>query len=203
MPLNASYIPKEDFNIKLRNGDLDAFEFLFRNYYSRLFAYVRTFVSNDLFAEDLVQGVFTSLWTKREEIDDEKSVAAYLMKNAKNACLDHLRHQMVEEKYINEAKGFETQQLYYYDFLGSKSENNIEEDLKKAIEEAIESMPEKCKIVFRMRWFDGLKNREISEKLIISTTMVEKHLAKGISILKRQFRKEYFLFLIIILIKID
>lgn len=202
MLLNASFIPMEDFNAKLRNGDLDAFEFLFRNYYSRLYSFVRTFVNNDLFAEDLVQGVFTSLWVKREEIDDEKSVSAYLMKNAKNACLDHLRHQMVKEKYFNETKGTENQQLYYYDFLGSKSENNIEEDLKKAIEEAIETMPEKCKIVFRMRWFDGLKNREISEKLIISTTMVEKHLAKGISILKSQFKKEYYLFLIFILTKI-
>lgn len=203
MPLSASYIPTKDFNTRLRKGDLDAFEFLFRNYYSRLYAYVRTFVNNDLFAEDLVQGVFTSLWVKREEIDDEKSVSAYLMKNAKNACLDHLRHQVVEEKYIVETKGTETQQLYYYDFLGSKSENNIEEDLKKAIEVAIENMPEKCKIVFRMRWFEGLKNREISEKLIISTTMVEKHLAKGISILKSQFKKEYYFFLIFLLTKID
>lgn len=203
MPLSASYIPTKDFNTRLRKGDLDAFEFLFRNYYSRLYAYVRTFVNNDLFAEDLVQGVFTSLWVKREEIDDEKSVSAYLMKNAKNACLDHLRHQVVEEKYIVETKGTETQQLYYYDFLGSKSENNIEEDLKKAIEVAIENMPEKCKIVFQMRWFEGLKNREISEKLIISTTMVEKHLAKGISILKSQFKKEYYFFLIFLLTKID
>jgi RNA polymerase sigma-70 factor (ECF subfamily) len=203
MSLNASNIPAKDFNTKLRSGDIDAFEFLFRNYYSRLYAYVRTFVNNDLFAEDLVQGVFTSLWVKRAEIDEEKSISAYLMKNAKNACLDHLRHQMVKEKYIVEAKGTETQQLYYYDFLGSKSENNIEEDLKKAIEVAIENMPEKCKIVFRMRWFEGLKNREISEKLIISTTMVEKHLAKGISILKSQFKKEYYLFLIFLLTKID
>lgn len=203
MPFKASYLPAKDLNTKLRNGDFDAFELLFRNYYSRLYAYVRTFVNSDLFAEDLVQGVFTSLWVKREEIDSEKSISAFLMKNAKNACLDHLRHQLVEAKYINEAKETETQQLYYYDFLGSKSENNIEEDLKKSIEVAIETMPEKCKIVFRMRWFEGLKNREISEKLIISTTMVEKHLAKGISILKSQFRKEYYLFLIFILTKID
>jgi len=203
MPLNASYIPTKDFNTKLRRGDLDAFEFLFRTYYSRLYAYVRTFINNDLFAEDLVQGVFTSLWVKRKEIVEGKSISAYLMKNAKNACLDHLRHQMVEEKYINEARDTATQQLYYYDFLGSKSEKNIEDELKKAIEEAIETMPEKCKIVFHMRWFDGLKNREISERLNISTTMVEKHLAKGISILKSQFRKEYYLFLIFILTRID
>lgn len=202
MLLIAPFIPTEDFNAKLRNGDLDAFQFLFRNYYSRLYSYVRTFVNNDLFAEDLVQGVFTSLWEKREEIEDQKSISAYLMKNTKNACLDHLRHQIVKEKYIIETIGAENQQLYYYDFLGSKSENDIEDDLKKAIEAAIETMPVKCKVVFRLRWFDGLKNREISEKLFISTTMVEKHLAKGISILKRQFRKEYYLFLIIILSKI-
>jgi len=203
MLLNASFIPTEDFNTKLRNGDLDAFKFLFRNYYSRLYSYVRTFVNNDLFAEDLVQGVFTSLWVKREEIEDQKSISAYLMKNAKNACLDHLRHQIVKEKYIIETIGTENQQLYYYDFLGSKSENNIEDDLKKAIEEAIETMPVNCKVVFRLRWIDGLKNREISEKLLISTTMVEKHLAKGISILKRQFRNEYYLFLIFIISKIN
>lgn len=186
---------------KLRSGDVGAFEFLFKNYYSRLFAFVRTFVDNDLFAEDLVQGVFTSLWVMREEIDAEKSISSYLMKMTKNACLDHLKHQIVKEKYVNEIKRTESQQLYYFDFFETKVNSSVEEELNKSINSILELMPEKCKIVFRMRWVNGFKNREIAEKLNISTTMVEKHLAKGINIFKINFHKEYVLFLIFLINK--
>jgi RNA polymerase sigma-70 factor (ECF subfamily) len=186
-----------ELNSKIKKGDIDTFEYVFKRFYSRLYAFAHSIVNDDFFAEDLVQDVFTTLWIKREELDDEKPISAFLMKLTKNACLDYLKHQLVEEKYISRQKYSSSQQLYYFDFFKGKAELTLEEELQKSMNKATELMPDKCKVVFRMRWIEGLKNREIAEKLNISVTMVEKHLAKGIKIFRDNFKHEFVLFLIL------
>jgi RNA polymerase sigma-70 factor (ECF subfamily) len=180
-------LPEIELNKRLRSGDEAAFEFLFKNYYSRLIRFTKLFIEDNIYAEDIVQGVFTSLWIKRADIDLEKSVSAYLMKITKNACLDYLKHRIIISKYANDIIKTETQQLYYFDFFGDNSIPGVEDELINSIKKITELMPEKCRIVFCLRWLDGLKNREIAEKLNISVTMVEKQLAKGIGIFKTNY----------------
>ena len=179
-----------EINRRLRSGDATAFEIVFKNYYSRLLGFTKVFVSDNIFAEDLVQNVFAALWLKREEIDVEKPISSYLMKMTKNVCLDYLKHQVVISKYENEIRKTDIQQLYYFDFLDNKMSPDLEVELTKSILQTAELLPEKCKAVFCMRWIDGFKNREIAEKLNISSTMVEKHLAKGMSIFKKSFKND-------------
>ncbi len=187
-----------ELNIKLRNGDTKAFEIIFKNYYSRLLAFARKFIDNPALAEDTVQDVFSNLWVKRKNIDPKKSIHSYLMTMVKNACLDYLKHQLVEEKYVNEIKKTDTQNLYYFDFLSDTSHPTIEEELHQSIKAVSATMPKKCRTIFSMRWIEGLKNREIADNLKISTTTVEKYLAKGMTHFKKNFKREYVLFLIFI-----
>ena len=55
----------------------------------------------------------------------------------------------------------------------------------------MESLPERCREVFIMSRFEGLKNREIAQKLNISTTAVEKHISKAMLRFSERFRDEY------------
>ena len=59
-------------------------------------------------------------------------------------------------------------------------------DIEQAIQDAIATLPEKCREVFMMSKIDGLKNREIAEKLNISEKTVERHM----SIALRKLRDE-------------
>lgn len=59
-------------------------------------------------------------------------------------------------------------------------------DIEKALKEAIDTLPEKCREVFLLSKIEGLKNREISEKLGISEKTVERHITIAISKLREE-----------------
>jgi RNA polymerase sigma-70 factor (ECF subfamily) len=71
--------------------------------------------------------------------------------------------------------------------------------LHQELEKIINEMPERCQSVFRLKWFEGKKIREISEIMGISTTMVDKHLAKGMEIMRQKMSPEMFLVLYLML----
>ncbi|GAB1453711.1 hypothetical protein MASR2M47_37670 [Draconibacterium sp.] len=66
--------------------------------------------------------------------------------------------------------------------------------MHQELEKIIIEMPERCQSVFRLKWFEGKKIREISEIMGISSTMVDKHLAKGMEIMRQKMKPEMFLF---------
>ena len=57
--------------------------------------------------------------------------------------------------------------------------------LKEKITEIVEDMPERCQEVFKLSRYEYMKNKEIAEKLNISIKMVEKHISKALTILRR------------------
>jgi RNA polymerase sigma-70 factor (ECF subfamily) len=63
------------------------------------------------------------------------------------------------------------------------------------LEAVIAEMPPKCQTAFRLKWFEGKKIREIAELMDISTTMVDKHLARGIKIVRQKLNPDLFVFL--------
>ena len=65
------------------------------------------------------------------------------------------------------------------------------EELQQQVNAVIETLPERCREVFLLSRFEGLKNREIAEKLNISTTAVEKHISKAIAFFSKHFKDRY------------
>ncbi len=105
---------------------------------------------------------------------------------------------MVEKKYIDKTQ-INSEELYKIsfemdDFL--PMEKLLYEELEKIIEE----MPERCQSAFYLKWKEGKKIREIAEIMGISTTMVDKHLAKGMEIVRQKMTSEMLLLLYILIL---
>jgi RNA polymerase sigma factor (sigma-70 family) len=98
----------------------------------------------------------------------------------RNRCLNYIR----SEKYIqinNETYKTEIEQiqhLTHIDYLGEE-EIPLEDKLLHEINFAIEKLPERCKIVFKMSRLENLKNKIIAQELGISVIAVEKQLSIG------------------------
>jgi len=73
----------------------------------------------------------------------------------------------------------------------------IEKELREEINEVFYSLPEKCRLVFKMSRIDGLKNQEIASFLKVSIKTVEKHITKALKIYKKNF--PYYLLLFFVL----
>ena len=163
------------------------FEQLYIDYQLRLTAYARRFVNDLTEAQDLVQDCFMNLWKKHSmyrSIDrQEASMLLFVM--ARNRCPDHLKHKTIIDQYKfcyrSKIKGEE--RLYNYDFALNDTERTyLYDELEQQIQVILDSLPDRCREVFVLSRFQGMKNREIAEQLQISHQAVEKHIRKALHI---------------------
>jgi RNA polymerase sigma-70 factor (family 1) len=176
--------------------ELNFFEELFRLYYPRLKNYACQLLHESGEAEDLVQDVFCQVWHNRTRLNEEKNVGAYLFTLLKNKCFNVLRHKVIEKRFAIQKVRYESEALYHISFKETGEFVSMEERLFNELEQIIAGMPPKCRRAFRLKWFEEKKNREIAEIMKISTTMVDKHLAKGLQVARQKLNPDLlFLFL--------
>jgi RNA polymerase sigma-70 factor (ECF subfamily) len=164
---------------RIRQGDIKQFEKLFRFSYVSLVTYAMTLIKNKDTAEEIVQDLFFRIWQDKEKIKIESSLNGYLFRSVHNRCLHHIEHHKVVERYEKE--------MSYAQESGSESPADIlyYKELQGRITRILEKLPEQCGKIFCMNRFDGLKYREIAEKLSISVKTVEANMGKAL----KEFRK--------------
>lgn len=173
----------------IQKGNESAFEELFHAYYGYLCAFANKIIEDEIAAEEIVQDFFVKLWDKKENLNIDSSIKNYLFRSVKNLCLNYIKHNNVKTQYARHIIT-EAENKAYRD-------NFFEPDLVKKIEQSIESLPEKRRKIFRMSREEGLKYREIAEKLKISVKTVEAQMGLAIKTLRDKL-KDYntFLFLL-------
>ena len=161
----------------LKNGDESAFEQLFKRFYPRLRSYAIRFTKDDDLTRDLIQDCFVRLWEKRTLLASI-SLSSLLFTMVRNACLNHLKHRSIVEKhqlsYLTGIRGQE--RLYNADFDMDTEHATLYEELQEHIGIVMDRLPERSREVFTLSRFEGLKNREIAERLGLSVRSVDKHI---------------------------
>ena len=145
------------------------FEKLFREYFPPLMSFSRKILVDEDDAREVVQKVFISLWEKRGEIDLSTSLKSYLFTSVHNRSLNVIR----ERKKCSAEEGPEL--AGEWDVSAQIESMELEEK----INEALESLPEKCRQIFELNRFDGLKYSEIATQLDISIKTVENQISKA------------------------
>ena len=173
---------------RIRNGDRKAFDELCGRYYAMLVSYARLFMKDD-WAEDVVQDVFYNVWQNRAALDDSNSLYKYLLRSVYNRALNYL------DKNRRASMG----SAYYAPDNSPIIRKLYSDDLRASLDAAIESLPPKCREVFRLSYLEDLSNREISERLGISQSTVENHIYSALKQLRQKLSKEQLLLLLALL----
>jgi len=157
--------------------DGQAFKTLFDTYFKsiRNFLYYKS--GNMELAEDLTQDAFLILWNKKDQIDPSK-VKSYLYTIAHNLFLNEIKHQKVVTKFAQRPQ-IKTASTETPQFLMEEGE------FQQKLISAIESLPEKNRIVFLMNRIEKLTYREIAERLELSVKAVEKRMHKALIELRK------------------
>ncbi len=173
-------------------GDETAFEMLFRTFYQPLCNYAYTFLRDREEAEETVQSTFLSVWEKREGISIHTAVKPYLFAMVRNACLNVLKHQKVKQRHAVEHAALTPPE---HDAIVDAMEGS---ELEVRVQEAINRLPEQCRLVFKLSRFEELKYAEIAEQLSISIKTVENHMGKALKLMREQL-KDYLPSIILLL----
>ncbi len=177
----------------ISNNKLDevSFEHLFRGYFSPLCLFGMKYLKDMDTAKEIVHDVFVNVWSKRNELDLNKSLKSYLFTSVYNRSLNYIRNQ----KKFN---GVEELRSEHHEQSSIDASAELEgKELKDQIQKAIDSLPERTKKIFVMNRFEGFKYKEIAEELDISQKTVEAQMSSALKILREKL-KIYLEFLILL-----
>ncbi|MCW5912719.1 MAG: RNA polymerase sigma-70 factor [Cyclobacteriaceae bacterium] len=175
---------------KFRQGDQSTFEMIFRACYQPLCRYAFSFLNDKEEAEEVVQSAFISVWEKRSAIAIETSLKAYLYRMVRNSCLNVLKHEKVKQQHA-------AHELYVSETATDSVMHNVQAtELESKIAEAMQTLPEQCRLVFQLSRFEELKYQEIADQLQISVKTVENHMGKALRLMREQLKEYLPLFLI-------
>lgn len=161
----------------IRGGDRAAFEQLFRAYYGRLADYVVRLVESPDAAEDVVQGMFIALWTRRESLPDVDALPAYLHRAVRNRALNHLRDQrrsVGSSSTTEDEPGIEP---------SVETELHVA-DLDTALQRALASLAPRTREVFLLSRQHELTYQQIASTLGISVKTVETLMGRALRALR-------------------
>lgn len=161
----------------LRKGNESAFEEIFKRYWTRFYSIARLKIHSHEEAEEIVQSIFFALWEKRETLAIT-NLSYYLQTAVKNRIINRIRHQITQRKYWE----------YYKIFIPSQrpvTQDIVDFDnLNEAVNEAVNSLPEKSRQVFKLSRLEGRSTAEIANRLKLSEKAIEYHLTKSLKHLR-------------------
>lgn len=164
---------------RLRQGDRDAFDAVFRAHYATLVGVAERVVGERAVAEELGQDVMLELWRRHGTLVVDGSLRAYLVRAARNRALNHVRHERMKVRTAPRAAG-ETVTL------PEAPSNLVEAELDTAVREAVGALPERCREVFELSRGQGLRYAEIASVLGISVKTVEAQMGKALRVLRER-----------------
>lgn len=165
-------------------GNQPAFEMIFKTYYKPLCHYAHSFLNDKNEAEEVVQTTFIKIWEKKNELNIQSTLKAYLYSMVRNGCLNVIKHEKVKQlhaqRHVQETE--RSRELV--------DEKVLSNDLESKIYLAMKALPEQCRLVFQLSRFEELKYQEIADQLQISVKTVENQMGKALKIMRTQL-KEY------------
>ena len=168
---------------KIRNGDVHSFEKLFHRFYQGLYGYAKTLVRAGEIAEEVVQDVFYNIWKNRESLRITHSWQSYLYRSVYNNSMMYLRKTKrefsMEEGNVPEIEGGSMdpyQEMQY-------------QEVSDLVSITIEALPDRTREIFLLNRHEGLKYKEIAQKLSISVKTVEANMGKALRALRNSLEK--------------
>jgi RNA polymerase sigma-70 factor (ECF subfamily) len=168
--------------------DNAAFRLFYDHYYLKVYRFASYFIGSSLLIEEIVSDIFCIIWQNRGKLSRIDHFENYLYTITKNRAF----------YYRNENKMSFTELDSISDMLSDKEDPEyiaVDKELTVSLKEAIEELPERCRLIFLMAREEGLKYKEIAEILSISEKTVNAQMVLAIKKLTKRLRNIFFFLL--------
>lgn len=178
---------------KLQNGDIEAFDQIFKKYSDRLFGFTLSYLKAKEESEGLVQNVFLKVWENRNSLKKESSLKSYLFTIAYHEMCQIFRKKHMHEKFLEESKN------------SVHSTINLQEQIEykatlEQINNLIEQLPEKQKIIFKKSRVEGKTSKEIAKEMNLATGTIDNQISAALKFLRSKITENNFALLLFFVI---
>ncbi len=173
---NLTQYTAEELVALLKQNNTAAFTEIYNRYWQKLFAIAYNRLKETETAEDLLHDVFTALWANRHIIEIN-ILENYLATATKYMVLARFQKKAREREYNNSLHSTPVIDVPIETALHYKC-------ILELAMQKVESLPERCKLIFKYSRNEGMPVKQIAEKLNISVKTVENQLTKALKSIK-------------------
>ncbi|WP_084163777.1 RNA polymerase sigma-70 factor [Olivibacter sitiensis] len=171
----------------LKKGDEDAFSYIYNQYWPSLYIYAQKIIKDGLEAEDIVQEVLLSIWSKGASLQINGSLSSYLFGAIRFASFNQIDKKQVRQDYIDSILDFANSGINFTD------DYILEKELNRIVESTIENMPPRMREVFELSRKHKLSLKEIAETMNISDKTAKKQINKALKLIKTKLDHSFLL----------
>jgi RNA polymerase sigma-70 factor (family 1) len=168
---NSENLVELQTKIALYN-DAQAYKQLFFTFYNSLVKFAAGFVDSRESAEEVVSDVFIKVWDKRSTLETIGNIRVYLYVSTKNTALNYVAKQRKLDTVRLEDLNIDLPST-----IQNPEQLMITAEMVRRIDNAINSLPPRCKLVFKLVKEDGLPYKEVADILNISVKTIDNQLA--------------------------
>jgi RNA polymerase sigma-70 factor (ECF subfamily) len=175
---------EHDLLRRIAEGDEMAFRQLFNAYRKQIFSYVLKITDSREMAEDALQEIFLTIWSRRDKLSGITNVNAYLHRMAHNHAYHAFRRIAREMLVLDQLK---------HPDLDPWDPNTalISKEVKMQIQNLVERLTPRQREVFLLSREDGLKHEEIASRLGLTRETVKKHMVDALRFLREELGQSY------------
>ena len=155
------------------DGKEAALASLHRLFHRRLFSFSKTITRSAEDSEEIVEDIFVKLWSNRHQVMSIVNLQVYLYVAIKNRSLNVLEKKSRELVHAS----FDDLDIDLASLAPDPHKLLVTADMMKKMQVAIDSLPPRCKMIFRLIREDGLPYREVAEILNISVNTIDVQMA--------------------------
>lgn len=173
---------------RLVNADFEAFDEIYDQHWSMFLRIAIKKVGDVDIAMDIVQDLFVDLWQRRHNITIQTGLRAYLVSALYHKLFQYFRKKGIQEKHIEQYSLLVQDGLQEIFPIDGYEENYTE--VLVAIEQSVEEMPDRMRVVFNLKYQRSLSNHEIAEQLGISLQTVKNQLSKALNLVRQHMQQQ-------------
>lgn len=162
---------EEDILAEISRGSSEAFRTLYFHYYDRLFQFALYYLNSKPNSEDVVEDLFFNIWKNKQNLVNIPNFQAYVYQGVRNGCLNLLKSGYMSKRGDMPDYVLEINVQTY-----SPDEILVAKELNIALEKAINTLPERCRIIFKMFKEEAMSQQAIADALNIQICTVQRQI---------------------------
>ncbi|SEM08232.1 RNA polymerase sigma-70 factor, ECF subfamily [bacterium A37T11] len=191
MPDKGKYNDAELLSL-LKSGNHGVFTYIYKQYWTIMYSHALRMLKNEDDAQDVVQELFLTLYSKASTLKDGSNIESYLFITLRNKILNLIQQQKVRADYL------EVLMQYPEPSANTVIASIQEKEIREAIEAEIARMPSKMREAYELSRKENLTHKEIAVQLHISEPTVKSHISHALKTIRQRLRHFMTLFSMVI-----